>query len=456
MRLQEEKTATGDPIGERDLPRSLGLGSAIAVLVGSTIGSGIFRVPSSVAAEVGSVGGIAIVWLGGAVVALFGALTLAELAAAFPRSGGIYVFVREAFGPLAAFLFGWTQLLIIRPSAFGAISLIFAAYAGSFLHLSPVGVRVLAAALIALLAAANIRSVHWAAAIENTTTVTKVAALLIVAVLALVFAGEGGAVPGPLGLGGLEFGSLGVAMIAVLWAYDGWADLTFMAGEIRSPERNLPRALIGGTAIVVAVYVLMNFAYLRVLPLGDVAASELVAADTATRIFGAPGSAAIAALVMLSTFGSLNGAMMTGPRIFYAMASDRLFFRPIAAVHPTFRTPWAAIAFSAGLGILYVSIRPFERLAGDFVLGIWPFYALAVGAVFLLRARRPDLHRPYRAIGYPVVPAIFLAASIALLLNALVRQPATTAFNFAIILAGIPVYLVWRRGRGLRPGREGT
>ncbi len=440
-------TGSGTTSADRDLPRALGLGSAIAVLVGSTIGSGIFRVPSTVAADAGSVGGVMLVWVGGAIIALFGALTLAELAAAYPESGGIYIFLREAFGPLVAFLFGWTQLLIIRPSAFGAIALIFADYAGSFLHLGAGGVRVLAGGLIAVLAFANIRSVRWGAAIENSTTAAKVVALLLVATLALLFAGEGGALPGPVGLGGLDFGGLGIATIAVLWAYDGWADLTFMAGEIRSPERNLPRALIVGTVIVVGVYLLMNTAYLRVLPLSDVAASELVAADAATRLFGATGAALIAGLVMLSTFGSLNGAMMTGPRIFYAMARDGLFFRPIAAVHPRFRTPWAAIAFSAALGILYVSIRPFERLAGDFVLGIWPFYALAVAAVFLLRVRRPELSRPYRAVGYPFVPAVFLFASIALLANALVRQPAATGLDFGIILAGIPVFLAWQRLR---------
>ena len=236
-------TGGGTPSPPVELPRSLGLGSAVAVLVGSTIGSGIFRVPSSVAADAGTLGGVAIVWLAGAVVALFGALTLAELAAAYPRSGGIYVFVREAFGPLPAFLFGWTQLLIIRPSAYGAIALIFAAYAGTFLHLTGAGVRVLAAVLIAVLGLANIRSVRWGAAIENATTLAKVAALLVVAVLALVFTEGGGALPGPLGLSGLDVGGLGVAMIAVLWAYDGWADLTFMAGEIRSPERNFGRSL---------------------------------------------------------------------------------------------------------------------------------------------------------------------------------------------------------------------
>ena len=308
-------TGSGTTSADRDLPRALGLGSAIAVLVGSTIGSGIFRVPSTVAADAGSVGGVMLVWVGGAIIALFGALTLAELAAAYPESGGIYIFLREAFGPLVAFLFGWTQLLIIRPSAFGAIALIFADYAGSFLHLGAGGVRVLAGGLIAVLAFANIRSVRWGAAIENSTTAAKVVALLLVATLALLFAGEGGALPGPVGLGGLDFGGLGIATIAVLWAYDGWADLTFMAGEIRSPERNLPRALIVGTVIVVGVYLLMNTAYLRVLPLSDVAASELVAADAATRLFGATGAALIAGLVMLSTFGSLNGAMMTGPRI---------------------------------------------------------------------------------------------------------------------------------------------
>ncbi len=425
----------------------------MAVLVGSTIGSGIFRVPSSVAGDVGTLGGIILVWVAGAIVALFGALTLAELTALFPRSGGIYVFLREAYGPVPAFLFGWTELVIIRPSALGAIAVIFAAYTSRFLPMSEVGQRVLAGALIAGIGAANIRSVRWGAAIENSTTLAKVIALVFVGLLAFAFGTGHGALSGPMVWAPTTMGGFGIAMIGVLWAYDGWADLTFMAGEIRSPERNLPRALVLGTAAVVLVYLITNAAYLYVLPLPDVAASELVAADAATRIFGDRGAAIVAALVMLSTFGSLNGSMMTGPRIFFAMASDRLFFKPVAAVHPRWHTPWAAIALATGLGIAYVSVRPFERLAGDFVLGIWPFYALGVGAVFLLRRRRPELHRPYRTTGYPFVPLVFLIGSVGLLANALVRQTATTLLDFGIILAGVPVYYVWRSWRSKREGR---
>ncbi len=451
--LTQPTTTTAPPSArEERLPRRLGLWSAIAVLVGSTIGSGIFRVPSTVAADVGAVGAMAIAWIVGAVVALFGALTLAELATLYPRSGGIYVFIREAFGPVPAFLFGWTELLVIRPSALGAIAMIFAAYLGEFIPLTDVQTRLVAAAAIALLCAANIRSVRWGAAVENTTTAAKVIALGGLAVLAFVLGRAGtGALAGPILFQPASWGGFGVALIAILWAYDGWADLTFMAGEVRDPARNLPRALLGGVGIIVVLYLLVNAAYLYVLPVAAMKGSALVAADAATRVVGRAGASVVAALVMLSTFGALNGSTMTGPRILYAMADDGLFFRPIAAVHPRWRTPWAAIALAGLLGIGYVSIRTFEQLADAFILGIWPFYALGVAAVFTLRRRRPDLERPYRTVGYPVVPLVFLLASVALLANALVEQPVSTAFGFAIILLGVPVYFGWQWVRARRP-----
>ncbi|MEJ2185719.1 MAG: amino acid permease, partial [Gemmatimonadota bacterium] len=435
--------------GRRELPRRLGVFSAAAVLVGSTIGSGIFRVPSTVVADAHSLAIVALVWVVGGVVALFGALTLAELAALFPRSGGIYVYLREAYGPLPAFLFGWTELLIIRPSALGAIAMIFAAYLGQFLTLGQTGVRVAAAIAIVAVGLANIRSVMWGAAIENTTTAAKVVALAGLAVAAFVLGnGHAGALATPgTSLGAVSWGAVGVTLIAVLWAYDGWADLTFMAGEVRDPGRTLPRALVGGTVIVVAVYVLVNAAYLFVLPLDAVASSSLVAADAATAVIGRAGAAVVAALVMLSTFGSLNGSMMTGPRIFWAMADDDLFFRPIAAVHKRFATPWVAITLATGLGIAYVSFNTFEQLADAFILGIWPFYALGVLAVIRLRQRLPEAERPYRTPGYPVVPLVFLLASLGLLGNALIQEPLATGIGFAVILAGIPVYLVWQRLR---------
>ncbi|MBI4538449.1 MAG: amino acid permease [Gemmatimonadetes bacterium] len=426
------------------LVRRLGVWSAAAVLVGSTIGSGIFRVPSVAAAQVDSLGAFALVWMVGAALSLFGALTLAELAALFPHSGGIYVFLREGYGPLPAFLFGWTRLVVLHPASIGAIAMIFAAYVGAFLPLEDVHVRIIAASVIAALAAANYRSVGWGAAIQNASTAAKVLSLGGLALLALAMGDAGaGAFAQPPTLAPSSWTGFGIALVAVLWTYDGWADLTYMAGEVKNPTRTLPRALIGGVLAVVLVYLAVNAAYLYVLPMDAVAASDMVAADATATIFGQPGRSVAAALVMLSTFGAINGTLMTGPRIFYAMADDNLFFRRVAAVHPRFRTPHIAIILAAALGIGYVSIRTFEQLAAAFVLGIWPFYALAVGAVFRLRRRR-ELQPPYRTPGYPLVPILFLLSAIAILANALVEQPGSTLLGFAIILAGIPVYYARR------------
>ena len=430
------------------LPRRLGVFSAIAVLVGSTIGSGIFRVPSTVAEDVGTLGAIALIWIIGALVALFGALTLAELAAIFPRSGGIYVFLREAYGPVPAFLFGWTELLVIRPSALGAIAMIFAAYARQLFGLSEAADRYLAASAIILLALTNVRSLVWGAVLNNVATAGKIAALAGIAVLAFIFGDPStGALAGPLSFEPLSWGGFGVALIAVLWAYDGWADLTFIAGEVKDPERTMPRALLAGTGIVVLLYLAINLAYLYVLPISEMAASTLVASDAATKIFGAIGASIISGAVMLSAFGALNGSTITGPRILYAMAEDRLFFKPVAWVHPLWQTPAVAILICAGLGVAYVTVRSFEQLADSFIIGIWPFYALAVGAVFVLRRREPDRPRPYRTVGYPVVPVVFLVASILMLGNSVIEEPRSTLFNFGIILAGIPVYYFWTRSR---------
>jgi len=247
---------------------------------------------------------------------------------------------------------------------------------------------------------------------------------------------------------------VGVALVAALWAYDGWADLTFMAGEVRDPSRTFPRALAWGVAVVVAVYLLVNAAYLSVLSVPEMAGSELVAASTATRLAGVWGGHLVSVLVVLSTLGSLNGAMMTGPRIFFAMAEDGLMWRPVAAVHARHHTPWVAVAMATLLGVGYVSVRSFEELAGGFVLGIWPFYALAVGAVILLRRRRPDAPRPYRTPGYPWVPIVFLLASVGMLVSALVQEARLTLVGFALILAGVPVYWGMTATKAMLSGRE--
>ena len=418
------------------------------MLVGSTIGSGIFRVmggESGVADRVGTVGAIGLIWTVGAVVALMGALTIAELAAMYPRSGGIYVFLREAYGPLPAFLFGWTELLVIRPSALGAIAMIFAEYANRIFGFGESNVRWVAAAAILLLASANLRSVNWGAVVQNLSTVAKVAGIVGLAVLGFVAGdGSGGALAGPVQLSPLSWAGFGLALVSVMWAYDGWADLTFISGEVKDPGRTLPRAIIGGVLAVVAIYMAVNLAYLYLLSVDEMRASALVASDAAQKIFGALGASVVAAVVMISTFGATNGSMMTGPRIFYAMADDGNFFRAIAAVHPRWRTPYAAILLAAALGVGYVLLRNFQQLADAFILGIWPFYALAVGAVYILRRRRPETERPYRTWGYPLVPAVFLLASVAMLLNSAINSTADTLIGFGVILAGIPAFFAWR------------
>jgi basic amino acid/polyamine antiporter, APA family len=386
-----------------------------------------------------------LVWVLGGIISLCGALTIAELAALFPRAGGIYVYLREAYGPLVAFLFGWSWFFI-RSAASAGTALVFVGYLRTFVPLSDLAGRAVAVALILLVGATNYRSVRLGAAILNASTLAKVLAILVVA-LALFALGEvgGGAFGEPIGLAPRTWGGVGVALIAALYAYDGWVAATLIAGEVRDPGRALPRALVAGTAVVIATYLIINFAYLFALPLVDMARSQSVAADAMTRVSGNMGAAAVAALVMLSAFGALNAGLLTGPRVYFAMAEDGLFFRRVAAVHPRYHTPHVAVSIVVVLTAVNASLRTFEQLAEAFVLLLYPFLALTVAAVFVLRRRRPELERPYRTAGYPVIPLIFLVGTMAMLGNAALERPATTLISVAIGAAGLPVYAWWRR-----------
>lgn len=441
-----------DAWGER-LPRHLGLWSAVAVLIGSTIGSGIFRVPATVAERLQDPGPVFLAWVIGGLIALFGALTLAELAGALPRSGGVFAYILEGFGPLPAFLFGWSELTVIRASALGAIATIFAEYLGHFITLSPMQVRWVAAVGIVLVGLLNYVGVNRAAVLMNLSTVAKYCALAALVLLAFTV-GEGS--PShftPAWRPGISVSLIATALIAIMWTYDGWADLSFMGGEVKNPGRTLPMALILGTCGILLIYLLLNVAYVYLVPLPEMATSPLIAATAAERIplLGRSAGAAISGVVMLSCFSTLIGSMMTGPRIFFAMADRGLFFRSIARVSPRYQSPSVAIWLATGLGVVYVLLNDFQQLADKFILGIWPFYALAVGAVFVLRRAQPDLPRPYRTWGYPVVPVFFLLASVGMVLNALVTEPKDTGITFAIILAGVPAYYAWRAWSERRP-----
>jgi basic amino acid/polyamine antiporter, APA family len=428
------------------LPRRLSLVGALAVVVGSTIGSGIFRSPASIAGRLPSPLAIVAVWAAGGVLALCGALTMAEVAGALPSTGGIYVIVREGWGALAAFLFGWTELIIIRAAALGAVATTFAEYALRMSGYNPTVapyagyVHGIAAVAILVLALVNIVGVRASALVLELTTIAKYGALLFV-VVAVILAAPHRAAPSVSPATSITTGAFGLALVSVLWAYDGWADLSFVAGEVTDPRRNVPRALIAGTLAVVAIYLAANLAYLAVLPPSRMRTSALVAADVAQAVVGHWGVVVIGLAVVLATVGTLNGALLTAPRIFFAMADDGLLFRPIAAVHPRFQTPYVAIALSAALGVLFVLLRTFDQLADTFITAIVPFYALGVAAVFRLR-RQPSYNPPYRVPGYPVVPALFVLSAAYLLLNA-IAAPTSRIPTLAVLgvtLAGIPVY----------------
>jgi amino acid transporter len=252
-------------------------------------------------------------------------------------------------------------------------------------------------------------------------------------------------------MGAANWSGIGIGLIAALWAYDGWENLTTLSGEVKNPHRNLPIALIGGVLVVIAAYLLINAAYLRALPLPQLAASKSVAADAALAVFGRAGASLAGALVMLSVFGTLNGSILSSPRVFFAMAEDGLFFRTVGRVHPKFETPYVAIGFIAVLAVIYVLLRDFMQLAEGYVLGVWPFLALCVVGIFILRRRLPDSPRAYRVLGYPVVPALFVLATLVVVANALYAQFWSTIVSILITLAGLPLYFLWMAWQRRRP-----
>jgi amino acid transporter len=432
--------------GEAQLVRRLGLWSSIGIVIGITIGSGIFRTPAGIATRVPDPTWMMGVWLLGGFITMCGALSIAELAGSLPHTGGLYVYLREGWGRLIAFLFGWSELVLIRASALGAISTVFGEYFLRSIGIDPAAHEAtadyLSAGAIVFAALVNVRGVQFGAAIVGMSTVAKFGALAFLVVASFVLGGGRGASLSHFTTGGAEVqaGLFGLALISVLWAYDGFADLSFASGEVSNPQRNLPRAIIFGTLGILVIYLSANAAYLYVSPIERVAQSRLIAADTMSALFGQIGVAIVSVVVMISSFGSLNGSMLASPRVFFAMADDGLFFRTVAKVHPAYKTPYVAILLAAALGVTFVILRTFEQLADTFVLSIWPFYAFGVAAIYRLRASRPDLPRPYKAIGYPVVPAIFIAGVIYLVVNALFTDPLWTGVTFAIVLAGIPVY----------------
>ena len=436
------------------LVRRLGLLSSIGLVIGITIGGGIFRTPAGIATRVPEPTLMLGVWVLGGIIVLCGALAFAELSASMPETGGMYVYLREGWGRPFGFLYGWAQLVLIRAAALGGISSVFGEYFLRVIGVDPVAhpqwADYLAAGAIIFAGATNIVGVSLGALFAGLSTITKFGALTLLVVSSFLLGGDAGASFSNLAPTGaaVNAGVFGLALISVMWAYDGFADLTFASGEVSNPQRNLPRAIIIGTVMIIAIYLLANVAYLYVSPIDRMAGSRLIAADTMAALYGQIGVSFVSVVVMISTFGSLMGSMLASPRIFFAMADDNLLFEPIARVHPTWRTPYVAIALASVLGVAMVMTQTFEQLTDTFVLAMWPFYALSVAAIYTLRKSQPQLNRPYKVIGYPYVPAVFIAAAVYLVVNALITDPLWTGITFSVVLLGVPVYYVWFAKRG--------
>ena len=431
-----------------ELSKVLGLGSVVGILVGTVIGSGIFIVPATIAAQVKTPGLLFAVWIVGGLMSFFGALAFAELGAAFPQAGGMYVFLREAYGKLLAFLFGWTLFLVIDSGAIATLSMAFASkYLPYFVPLGPVAIKAIALVFIAALVAVNYVGTRWGAGLQNILMVIKFGAILAVSGIVLLF-GDGSATnfvePRNTMPAADLVGPFGVALVATLWAYKGWEAVTFSAGEIKNPQRNLPLGLLAGLALAIGLYMVTNLAYLYVIPAPQIATSTRIAADAMKVAVGGIGATIIAFVILFSITGAANGNVLTAPRVFWAMAKDGLFFEKFAKIHPQHKTPHISIVATGVWAAVLSLTGTFEQLAAYVIFGQWVFFGLTVAAVIVLRRKQPDLPRPYRTWGYPITPIIFVAAALYISINSLVTQPVNAFAGLGIIVLGVPAYLYWQ------------
>lgn len=435
------------------LRRSMGLSHATAMVVGIMLGASIFVQPSEITRLVPSTRGLMLVWLAAGALTFCGALVCAELSSAFPHTGGVYVFLRRIFSPAVGFLWGWAMFWSMHSGIIAAIAVILARYVAYFVPLGEGAIRALAIGAILLLSGINYLGVKPGSAVQLALTGAKLAAILLMGFLFFWFGGQAHrALPADSPAAErVSLGAYGLAVAAGLFAFGGWHMVTYAAGETRSPERTIPRALLAGTLIVTACYLLLNAGYHYVLPLGEVARSTRVAADATGRVLGAGAGGAIAALVVLSALGALNGIILAGPRVYYAMAQDGLAFRWMGAVHPQRQTPYLAIVAQALWSSLLVATNSYRELFTRVVYTEWLFFALLAAGLFVLR-RRGEYDPVFLTHGYPVVPALFILASLGIAFSQGVANPRGSALGLGLLLLGLPVYLVWSR----RVPKEGS
>jgi APA family basic amino acid/polyamine antiporter len=430
------------------LARMLGLRDLTLLTIGSVIGSGIFIVPGGILRQVGgSIMLAMLAWLLGGALALLGALTYGELSATKPKAGGLYVFIRDGFGPLPAFLYGWTLLFVIASGAIAMLAVVFSDYLSQVVPLTPALKKVISVAMVATVGFVNVRGTRTSADVQNWGTGIKVGAIILMSAVLLVggrgFEGAAGSL-WPAAADQSLLAGFGVAMIGVLWSYEGWPFVTFSAGEAINPQRNFPRAFLFGILALIALYMAANLGYVAALGPAEAARSDSIAAASVGAIIGPVSAKLIAAAILVSIFSAANSITLTAPRVYYAMASDGVFFKQLAEVHPRFRTPALAVIVGTGWAGVLAATGTFEQLMTYVIFTNWIFYALGAASLFVYRRRLPEAERPYRVPGYPVPPVVFILAAAALVVSTISAKPTDAAIGLGIVFAGVPVYLVWR------------
>ena len=430
------------------LARVLTLLDATMINAGGIIGSGIFMVPATIALLTGSTSLILAVWVFGGLISLFGALSIAELGAAMPRAGGQFVYLNEAYGPVWGYLYGWSCVAVINTASIAAVGVAFSEYLSFFFPLSTMGIKSVAILSVILLTIINILDVKSGARAQNIFTLLKIGAIFGIISLGLVM--DGGSAENiqpfypdrPLPA---LVGPLGLAMVSVLWTYDGWIFITYVAGEVKNPGRNIPLSLVFCMLIVISIYLLINFVFTYTLGIGAMGTSTLVASDSAFIFLGEKGAVLVSIIILISLLGANNGFILTSARINYAMARNRLFFQQAAKVHPKFKSPANALIIQAVWACALTFSGTYNQLITYIIFASWIFYAMSCAAVIILRKKRPEMKRPYKTPGYPYIPIIFILFAVFLTFNTVLEAPRDAAVGAGIILAGLPLYFYWKK-----------
>ena len=430
------------------LKRVLSLLDATMINTGGIIGSGIFMVPATVAMLTGSSSLFFMVWIAGGIVSLFGALSVAELGAAMPRAGGQYVYLSEAYGPVWGYIYGWSAVAVINTASIAAVGVAFSEYLRFFFPITDISIKGIAVATIVLLTIINILDVKSGARFQNVFTISKLGAIFGIIILGLVM--EGGSnqnlIPFFSNQSFTELvGPLGLAMVSVLWTFDGWIFITYVAGEVKNPGRNIPLSLIFCMLIVVSIYLLLNYVLIYTLGFTGMNGSDLVVSDAASVFLGNKGAAIVTLIILISLIGANNGFVLTSARINYAMAKDKLFFHQASQIHPRFKSPANALIIQCVWACLLTFTGTFNQLITYIIFASWIFYGMSAGAVIILRNKKPDMERPYKTPVYPWIPIIFILFAIFLTINTIMEAPRDAAIGAGIILAGLPMYYYWKK-----------